>query len=135
MTNTDTVATAAPKHYAEITAFFGGNERTFRLDYKRVVEWEENTGFSLMASLTAMVKAQSGVQSPLRELIRLALIGGGLTPSAANIDLQRNFDPYPPAECFFLALTIAEAALYGSDEYRAARDAKAVLEGAVTDGE
>ena len=115
---------AEKKHHAEITTPFGPGMTTFRLGYREYATWEAERQKSLMGTLTAMVASSSCEMEDVRALIRLALVGAGMGHTDAILFLARYVDNYPLDRSYAVALSIADAAVFGSEEWRAAEKAR-----------
>ena len=68
-----------------------------------------------------MVSRRAGRAYTNREVIRLALIGGGTEPRKALALVKAYVEARPLLETFDLVAEILEAALFGSPEYQASR--------------
>jgi len=112
------------KHFAQITHFLGDKEYTLNLTWEGAVEWEDTTGKSLFGTFNEMVERTTGRVAEVREVIRLALIGGGLSPSDTFKLVNRYVNNRPLSESVPVALAVMEAFLFGVNE----------LEGAAKDG-
>lgn len=108
------------KHHAKIEHPFADGPHTFLLDWDRLIEFERSHGpaFRLFHEMTAN---RSASKETIREVIRLALIGGGTKPLEALQLVTTYVQGYPAMDSFELALGIIEAALFGSPEFRKAR--------------
>lgn len=111
-------------HHALITVPFADRDHAFKLGWLQLEEWERVRDKSLMGAFSAMVQRRDGHPGDVREIVRLALIGGGLPPLEALALVKTYVEQRPLAETFELALTIAEAAIFGSPEWQAAEKAK-----------
>lgn len=103
------------------TAYFGDATYTFALTDTMIHELQMKTGVGIGALYLRVVNSQFHV-ADLTEVIRLGLIGGGISPAAA----QRLIDAYavnrPFDETFPLALDILDARWTGKPEALATVD-------------
>lgn len=113
--------TAAVPHFALIRAMFGDDEYPFRVGFPEAQEWEEKRDKSLMYTFTTSLQLRAMRLDDAREIIRIGLIGGGMTPVNALVLVKRYVEQRPIEENVELALSVMEAALFGSPEYRAAK--------------
>lgn len=96
--------------------FFGDGEHDFDIvdaKWSLLIELEKTVG-SVLPFFHRMQAGDFRV-TELRELIRLALIGGGKTPGEAHRLVGTYFDLSPIAEHLPLAVAITGAALFGVD--------------------
>lgn len=103
------------KPFSQIIQFLGDNEYTFALTWDGAQEWEEKTGRSLFHTFNAMVASKTGFVSDVKELLRVSLIGGGMSPSEAFSLIRRYVEKRPLAETMPVALAAAEAFLFGTE--------------------
>ena len=97
---------------ASIDVDFGDGEHTFRLAIGQLRELQEKTGVSPFAVLARLVAYQPMIDD-CSMVIRLGLIGGGMTPADA-LRLVRDYcDARPPAESLPIATLILRAGLMG----------------------
>ncbi|UVV66693.1 gene transfer agent family protein [Brucella anthropi] len=101
--------------FSQVTQPFGDADYVFALSWAGAQEWEDKTGRSLFQTFNAMVTHQDGLVSDVREIIRIALIGGGLAPTEALKLVRRYVENRPLAETIPIALTAVEAFLFGTD--------------------
>lgn len=113
----------ANAEFSTFTTDFGSREHTFKLDWAGATEWEELRNKSLFQTYNSMVHERGGNVGDVREVIRLALIGGGLDPIKALSDVRRYVEGRPLEESLMLAIGIMEAFIFGADEYRSSREA------------
>lgn len=99
----------APSH----TAFFGDQDRTFRLTPELITELERKTGRGI-GGLAKDLFAGNFRHAEVLETIRLALIGGGETPEAAASLVAAYAANRPLAETYPLAVSILEALWFGT---------------------
>ncbi|WP_314945887.1 gene transfer agent family protein [Bradyrhizobium cosmicum] len=93
------------------TAFFGDGEHVFKLTKSMVEELEKKCG--PIGALSNRMFARSFSQADLSETIRVALIGGGITPKRAHELIVAYVDGRPLAEIYELAAKILERTLFG----------------------
>lgn len=93
-------------------AYFGDAEYQFVLTSVMVIELERKTGVGIGALCTRVFNRQF-VQSDLTETIRLALIGGGLSPERAASMIAAYAADRPLAEIYPLAVAILDARWFG----------------------
>lgn len=111
------MTTDTKKHYSTIRLPFADGDYDFALPYDRVNEYEEKHG-SLYVSLHRLLQFRDLPRLQLRELVRLALIGAGMSPMDALVRVKRYVDDRPSMENVELAGQIMEAALFGSPEWQ-----------------
>ncbi len=102
--------------FSQIKLAFADGEYTFALTWAGAEEWEEKTGRSLYHTFNEMVSSRTGFVNDVREIIRIALIGGGLAPTEAFSLIKRYVSERPMAESMPVALSAIEAFLFGPDE-------------------
>lgn len=73
---------------AEVSFVFGGEERTFKLGWKQILELEDRTGLGTQALLEAIGNG-THKDSHLFHALRLGLIGAGVEPDAAHRIMTR----------------------------------------------
>ena len=103
------------KPFSLISQPFGDGEYDFALTWDGAIEWEEKTSRSLFGTFNHMVANQSGHASDVREIIRIALIGGGLAPTESLKLVRRYVENRPLTETIPVALSAMEAFLFGTD--------------------
>ena len=108
-----------------ITRPFADGDYGFDLAWPQLIELEAALGSGLLSVLETMVNHRTGRAYTNREVIRLALIGGGAEPKKALTLVQSYVEARPVMENFDLVAEILEAALFGSPEYQAQRRAEA----------
>lgn len=97
---------------ASITELFGDGKHVFRLPLGQLRELQEKTGVSPFAVLARMVAYLPMVDDG-HEIIRLGLIGGGMTPLDALRLTERYSQRRPLAESIPLATAVLKAGLLG----------------------
>lgn len=95
------------------TAFFGDQERTFKLTPEFIRELESKCG-SGIGAIANRLFARNFAQADITETIRLALIGGGTMPKRAHELIVAYVDGRPLIETYELAAKILERALLGN---------------------
>lgn len=95
-----------------ITRFLGDGDRAFALPFDSVLELERKTGIGFGA-LFDRVRRMHFAMSDITETVRLALIGGGMSPKDA-FELTRTYVAGRPiAETYPLALEILSTVYFG----------------------
>jgi hypothetical protein len=90
------------------TAFFGDGVKTFDLTPEMIIELDRKTGFGFGALYQRFMAGQFHF-ADIIEVIRLGLIGGGVTtPAEAQALVDAYAKPRPILETFPLALDILE---------------------------
>lgn len=102
------------------TAYFGDAEYTFRLTDVMVKELERVTGVGIGA-LFSRIFDRRFAQSDLHELIRCALIGGGIAPKRAAELIASYAVDRPISEIYPLAVAIADATWFGQPNEKQAQ--------------
>jgi hypothetical protein len=95
------------------TAFLGDGEHAFALPFHLSKELEATTGVGI-GVLFQRVRALAFSISDISETIRLALIGGGMTPAEAFKLVETYVKPRPLAESLPVALGILETVWFGT---------------------
>lgn len=109
-----------------ITLPWADGDYTFRLAWGQLIELQEKTNSGPGFLLDQMWQNTWKVQH-ISEIIRLGLIGGGLTPTEA-LKMTRNYvESRPPLENLSLAQAILALSLQGAPE-EVKGEAKAVVE-------
>lgn len=90
------------------TAFLGDGEHAFALTPAMIVELERVTGLGIGALYRALIAGAFSFRHVV-ETIRLALIGGGMSPADAATLVRVYVEPRPLAETFPLALDVLDA--------------------------
>lgn len=98
-----------------LTTEFGDGTYTFRLPVGQICELEDLCDKSVAQLFRAVVDQSIRFQHR-GEVIRLALIGGGLSPVEALNLKKRYHDDRPILECAILAQAILGVALKGRDD-------------------
>lgn len=101
------------KPFSQITQPFADGEYNFALTWDGAIEWEEKTSRSLYGTFKFMAEHQSGMVADVREIIRIALVGGGLAPIRALSLVKRYVEGRPLDESLPVALSAIEAFLFG----------------------
>lgn len=99
---------------SEITAFFGDQEYQFRLTPDLVVEFERQAGAGI-GLVSKRVFAGQFMIRDLIEVIRLGLIGGGVTPKRAK-ELTDTYCNRPVMEYAPLAIDVLSALMLGGNK-------------------
>jgi len=94
---------------AEVTAPFGDGEHTFRLTVPCLIELEQKCDAPFTVILHRLSSGTYKIED-VRQTVRLALIGGGMKPTEAQILVRRYVDETPPIE---EGLKVARLALMG----------------------
>ncbi|UWQ40071.1 gene transfer agent family protein [Leisingera aquaemixtae] len=95
------------------TAFFGDGEHTFALTDDMIAELERLSGLGIGALYLRTAQMQFTL-ADLVEIIRLGLIGGGITPERAAQLTDTYARNRPIDELFPLALDVLEARMSGA---------------------
>jgi len=101
--------------YARFIETWADGQHVFNLDNERAREFEEKNNRSLYATMANMTHGSWRIED-VREVIRLALIGGGAPPSAALMLVSNYVEKRPLAENTTLAVRILEAAFFGQEK-------------------
>lgn len=102
------------------TRFLGDGDKTFALNDDAIIELERLTGTGIGALYLRVVRLEFRLND-LVETIRLALIGGGLSPADAYQITQTYVRNRPISESYPLAVDIFEAR-WGGDQNPAHKD-------------
>jgi hypothetical protein len=105
-------------------AFFGDRERDFCLSASQIPELERVTNAGIGELVRRVINRQFRYLD-LSETIRLALIGGGATPSEAAALITAYIANRPMNESISLASAILMALWFGPDAKEQAADAQA----------
>lgn len=97
---------------ASVTFVWGDGEHRFRLALKQLQELQSKCNAGPMEIIDRLVTRRWRVED-IREIIRLGLIGGGLTPLKAHTLVERYVDNRPWAESLAPAQTILYTAMVG----------------------
>src|SRR5690606_28090241 len=100
------------------TAFFGDGEKNFTLTPEVITELERKTGHGIGA-LYARFMASQFHFADITEIIRLGLIGGGMSPANAQTLIDAYAKPRPIMETYPLAFDILEARWSGTPQVEA----------------
>lgn len=95
--------------------FFGDKDRAFSLPPELIVELERKTSAGI-GGLCRRLFAGEFRHVEITETIRLALVGGGERPDAANALVAAYVAPRPLAETYPLAVAILETAWFGKSQ-------------------
>ena len=104
-------------------AFFGDADYDFRITPSLVIELEHKTGAGI-GTLCSRVFTRQFAQSDIHETIRLALIGGGLTPARAASLIAAYAVDRPISDSYPLAVAILDDLWFGQPNHEA-RDGQA----------
>lgn len=96
------------------TAYFGDGDYAFRLTFPMLKELEQTTGAQSAPALFARVFNRVCAVTDLHELIRCALIGGGMAPKRAAELIAAYAVDRPLIEIQPLAERIATVAYFGA---------------------
>jgi hypothetical protein len=100
--------------HATVTLEFGDGEHAFRLALGELRELQEKTGCGPAVLFRQLLLGEWKVDDA-REIIRLGMIGGGASPSAALTFVRRYVDGRPLLDAVGPALQILQAALPGPE--------------------
>lgn len=95
------------------TAFFGDSEHQFRLTFALIAELETKCGANI-GTIAARVFAKHFAQTDIVETIRLAAIGGGMSPKRAAEMVAAYVNDQPLIASFPLASKILEHVWFGN---------------------
>lgn len=98
--------------------FVGDTDHDLALTPPMIVELERLTGRGIGGTFKHLVAGEFAFAEVV-ETIRLALVGGGMSPERADEIVETYVRPRPLAETFPVALSVMEAAWFGpkaSDE-------------------
>ncbi|RZN10278.1 gene transfer agent family protein [Bradyrhizobium genosp. SA-3] len=95
------------------TAFFGDQEYAFKLTPALIRELETKCG-SGVGMIANRLFSRNFAQADITETIRLALIGGDITPKRAHELIVAYVDGRPLVETYELAAKILERTLFGA---------------------
>lgn len=96
-------------------AFFGDGEKTFALTPETILELERKTGIGIGALYGRFLHMQVHF-ADIIEIIRLGLIGGGMSPAEAQTLVDTYAKPRPIMEVMPLAFDILEMRWSGKVE-------------------
>ncbi|MGV2067032.1 gene transfer agent family protein [Agrobacterium sp. 22-226-1] len=105
------MTTAQP--FAIIEADFADGTYKFALTWDLASEWEKTTDRSMYATLLHAVRTGIVNLHDAREILRLGLIGGGMTPTDALRLVRTYVENRPAAENFPLVVRVMDAAFHG----------------------
>ena len=104
------------------TLFWGDGENCFRLGIGEFRELQERVNARRAAlglpaigptTLANAIRGNDAWPDDIRDVLRLGLVGGGITPQEAHRKLMQYFDRRPPAESYPAAFTVLVAAFIG----------------------
>lgn len=113
---------AQKPHLSAITRPFADGDYTFALSWKWLEELERIFDGSVFPVLRRMISEQAATSTEVSEIIRLGLIGGGTEPSSALALVKTYVEDRPLMENLDLAVSILEAAIFGSPEWQASEE-------------
>lgn len=102
-------------HYAKINQPFADGHYDFQFGWPEALEWEEKFARSLFVAFNNMHRNGVYLLADVKEIIRLALVGGGTAPVAALRLVERYVEKRPLSENMSLTLMILEASFFGAD--------------------
>lgn len=114
MTNIHPLSAEA-KPFALIEADFADGTYQFGLTWKLATDWEAETGRSMYGLFLESLRLRFMRLEDIREIIRLALIGGGTEPGKALRLVRTYVEERPAAENIPLAMQIFDAFCHGAD--------------------
>jgi hypothetical protein len=94
---------------------FGDGEYSFRLAWGQLAELQERTDAGPLVVLNRLHSGEWRIED-ISNVIRLGLIGGGMSPTDALTKVRRYVEERPPLENHTLAVIILQAGLMGSME-------------------
>jgi hypothetical protein len=98
---------------AKVRRFFGDGDHDFALRIGECEELEETFSAGLMPILSRVSEVRT---KEIREVLRLALIGGGMEKEPAARLVERHVEPAYLAECSVLASEVLSAVIAGAPE-------------------
>ncbi len=101
-----------PNNPAQIRSKFADGDHTFAMTFNLAAQWEDENGKSLFRTYRRMLDGEFGLRD-IREVLRLALIGGGKKPAEALKLVETYVEGQPLGEYQELSLMILHAAFYG----------------------
>lgn len=101
--------------HGDVSLIWGDGERVFRLAIGQMRELQEKTGCGPLELLNRVQTGRWRIDE-LRQTLRLGLIGGGTSPTEAELLLRRYFDERPIAENAQAPAIIIGAALFGTED-------------------
>ncbi|UXS08694.1 gene transfer agent family protein [Agrobacterium tumefaciens] len=105
------MTTAQP--FAIVEEDFADGTYKFALTWDLASEWEKTTDRSMYATLLHAVRTGIVNLNDAREILRLGLIGGGMTPTDALRLVRTYVENRPAAENFPLVVRVMDAAFHG----------------------
>jgi hypothetical protein len=87
-----------------------------------VIDWEKRHDRSLFYTFTQMLRHKIVFMADIREILHLALVGGGMKPEEATVMVRTWVELRPLDEVQPTALQVMDVFFFGSEEYRAARN-------------
>lgn len=100
---------------AQVELDFGDGTYPFRLAWGQLIELQEKCDAGPYVILQRLINGQWRVED-LSNVIRLGLIGGGMTPVDALKKVRAYVEDRPPVESVLYAQAILSAGLMGADE-------------------
>ena len=94
---------------------FGDGEYDFRLAWGQLVELQERCSAGPLFVLNRLNSGEWRIED-ISNVIRLGLVGGGMSPTDALTKVRRYVEERPPLENHTLAVVVLQAALMGSPE-------------------
>lgn len=104
---------------------YAGAERRFRLGWGQVMDLEEACGKVAIGALYKRLHAWDFRAGDIYQIVRLALIGGGLDAREAKKLVAERFDILPLSDHVNIALQVIGAMMDGAPEAKAASAAAA----------
>ncbi|EJN11856.1 Protein of unknown function (DUF3356) [Bradyrhizobium sp. YR681] len=118
---------------SEIDLIWGSGQHAFKFGLGQFRALQENVNRRRLAigaplvgpmDLVEQLRAKNLWPDDLRDILRLGLIGGGMTPRDAHIEMTQSFDDTPPLEHVKPALSVLLAGLVGPPSAAVPDDAK-----------
>jgi hypothetical protein len=100
---------------ASVDITWADGDYRFRLAWKQIIELQEKTDSGPYVTLQRLVSGQWRVED-ISNVIRLGLIGGGMTPADALKKVRTYVEDRPPLENVIIAQTVLTAALMGAPD-------------------
>ncbi|MHC2578231.1 hypothetical protein ACVI1J_009679 [Bradyrhizobium diazoefficiens] len=107
---------------SEIELIWGSGLQSFKFGLGQFRALQENVNRRRLAigappvgpmDLVEQLKAKNVWPDDLRDILRLGLIGGGMSPRDAHLEMAQSFDDTPPVEHVKPALSVLLAGLVG----------------------
>jgi hypothetical protein len=98
----------------ELQQFFGDGVHAFKLTAPMIIELERTTGTGIGGLCKRMFNSEFRLLE-ITEVIRLAMIGAGENPEAANALAKAYLTDQPLGAAYPLAVSILEALMFGVD--------------------